>query len=155
MKNKTLIAMVAAGALLISCTKQKPIPESYVSVEVVKVYNNLHETRFENSPEWDGVFSYSNETAKLSNPSFVFDARTIQGGDTIIYTVGITLRDNDDIDGSPGPQDVWNLEHRIKPGVKVSFPTQYKRGCDCSIPLLGFSSSNIGKIDPDDLKIIK
>ena len=137
--KKTLASIILAGTIGLSGCDKK-IPEDYIQGEVIERYGTL-----------PGVLKSSggflnNESVKLGEPLYIIKVKTERG----IYTIEVNNFDTADIwDGTKGPQTIYSVAVATEVGTKIRFPTKvYTR--DTS----GFSSGNIGKLDPDDIEII-
>lgn len=124
-----------------------PDPSGFLHGEVVWIDGNL--SSLEENPEVSGLFSYSNETVRLGNPRFVFGVQTEEG----IYTIQL---DPTDRGSTPGPQTLQNLAATIKVGTMIRFPTELhgRRAPAPDNSPMGFSSSRIGMLDPDDIELL-
>ena len=136
--KKTLTSIVLAGALGFSgCTKA---PESYVEGEVIERYGTLV-----GLVESSGAF-FGNESIKIGGPLYIMKVKTQYK----VYTIQIDALDNS---GSLGPQTIYNVAMATKIGTKIMFPTK-AYGKNKNKEPAGFSSGNIGMLDPDDIQII-
>ena len=124
-----------------------PPPSNFIEGTVTEISGSL--VNVVTAPEFDGAVSYSNQTTKFGDPTFVFSVETAEG----LYHIQI---DPTDSGGSPGPQTIYNIAATIKVGSMVRFPTEVYGRTNSAQPKqpMGFSKSKIGILDPDDIEIL-
>ena len=140
-----ILFLVFMIIVLIGVYVRKAAPRAFLKGEVVWVSSNL--INVEKNPEYQGLFSYSNETIKFGDPHFVFGVQTANG----IYTIQL---DPTDRGGSSGPQTIYNLATVIKQGIRVKFPTELYGRSNSEKQPMGFSKSQVGMLDPDEIEIL-
>jgi len=136
--KKTLTSIVLAGAIGLSgCTKA---PKNYVEGEVIERYGTVS-----GLIESSGAL-FGNESVKAGDPSYVIRVKTQNG----VYTIEVDALDTS---GSSGPQTIYSVAAATKIGTKIKFPTK-AYGKNWKNQHAGFSSGNVGMLDPDDIEII-
>ncbi|MBI2631522.1 hypothetical protein HYW75_00785 [Candidatus Pacearchaeota archaeon] len=137
--KKSLASLVLTGALgFYGCTRS---PKNYVEGEVVERYGTLSGL-VESS---DALFG--NESVKIEQPSYLMRVNTKNGE----YIIQVDALDDS---GSSGPQTIHNIAAATKIGTKIKFPTK-AYGTNRKLQPAGFSSGNVGMLDPDDIQILK
>ena len=127
-------------------TPEPPEPSGFVEGEITRVGGNL--VSVVQSLEWDGLLSYSNETLRFGEPSYIIHVNTSQGE----YSIQVDPTDNG---GSIGPQTIYNLAGTLEQGMRIRFPTELYGRENCDGNPMGFSKSRIGMLDPDDIEILR
>jgi hypothetical protein len=138
--KNTLTAIVLASVIGLSGCGRKA-PENYIQGEVIERYGNIT-----GLVESSGVL-FGNESVKVGKPNYVMRVKTEQG----VYTLEVDALDTC---GSFGPQTIYNVAGATKVGTKIRFPTKVYNS-NLNNQQAGFSSSKVGKLDPDDIEILQ
>jgi len=132
MKKKLLLVSIILFSFtgLIGCVEEQT-PKHFVECKIQKIFGNI------------GNAIQKHETENLKDPQFGFRCITREG---IIFIVNI---DPSDTGGSSGEHTIFNLSKVLEPNMIVRFPTNMHSSSNT----MGFSSSNIGTLDPDDIYV--
>ncbi len=122
--------------------RTRMIPTNFVTGEIIDV--ELSYADVESGRE---TVDSCDSTAMVNSGDFAFSVETREG----VFYVHLDPTDNG---GSSGPHTVANMKLALKRGVMIRFPIDYHGNVNSDNQPMGFSKSNVGMVDPDDIEII-